>query len=29
MVKNLEHLKELIGSLEKVKGVLSVERLLH
>ena len=29
MVKNLEHLKELIRSLERVKGVLAVERLLH
>jgi GTP pyrophosphokinase len=28
MVKNLEHLTELIHSLEKVKGVLAVERLL-
>jgi GTP pyrophosphokinase len=29
MVKNLEHLTELIHSLEKVRGVLAVERLLH
>ncbi len=29
MVKNLGHLNELIRSLEKVKGVLAVERLLH
>jgi GTP pyrophosphokinase len=29
MVKNLGHLTELIRSLEKVRGVLAVERLLH
>jgi GTP pyrophosphokinase len=28
MVRNLEHLTELIHSLEKVRGVLAVERLL-
>ena len=28
MVRNLEHLKELIHSLERVRGVLAVERLL-
>jgi GTP pyrophosphokinase len=29
MVKNLDHLNELMHSLEKVGGVLAVERLLH
>jgi GTP pyrophosphokinase len=29
MVKNVDHLTELIRSLEKVKGVLAVERLLN
>jgi GTP pyrophosphokinase len=29
MVKNLGHLAELMRSLEKVRGVLAVERLLH
>ena len=29
MVKSLDHLKEVIHAVEKVKGVLSVERLLH
>jgi (p)ppGpp synthase/HD superfamily hydrolase len=28
MVKNVDHLTELIHSLEKVKGVVAVERLL-
>ena len=29
MVKNLEHLNDLLHSLEKVKGVMAVERILH
>jgi len=28
-VKSLDHLREVIHSIEKVKGVLSVERLQH
>jgi GTP pyrophosphokinase len=29
MVRSLDHLKEVIHSIEKVKGVLTVERMLH